>query len=454
MNNTYEQEIDIKDLIFYILKKWRTVLSITVIFAILMGGYKLYKGITNYKDEMYIAVQKKTYENELNNFLITKEGYQRNIGTLTQNIDYEEMYEKKSVLFQLNPYNKWVAKADLYIKMDVNNRQNTMIDPADSLVKAYSSILISESALRQASKNNGIEIKYLRELINIEGDFDGNMITITVAYKDGEGAKKILDSILESVNSRQLDLETNFGPHNIIFMNSEKGIIADQELAESQNKRMESLSEMQKSLEETQLALDNLKEPQAPVDLTFNGVFKSAFRYGAMGGIIGIFLTGFLLCTIYVINPRLHSAEEFKSRFGIKIFGAYTKEDKSKKKSCVDVWLNKIEGKENLAREDVLMKIIANISLYTQRKETVLLTGTIELELLNKIQIDLVDSFKELTFEVGSDMNKNSKTLTRLPNIDRVILVEKCGVSKYKDIRNQIETINSLDKKIIGCIIL
>lgn len=454
MNNTYEQEIDLKDLIFYILKKWRTVLSIAIILAILIGGYKLCKGLFNYKDKMHIAVQQKTYETEFNNFLLAKEGYQRYIGTLTQNIDYEEMYEKKSVLFQLNPYNKWVAKTDLYIKMDKDNGQITMIDPADSLVKAYSSILISESALRQASENNSIEIKYLRELINIEGDFDGNMITITVAYKDGEGAQKILDSILESVNARQLDLETNFGSHNIIFMNSEKGIVADEELAEIQNKRRESLSGMQKNLEETQLALDNIKEPQAPADLTLNGVYKSAFRYGTFGGIFGIFLTGFLLCTIYVINPRLHSAEEFKSRFGIKIFGEYIKEDKSKKKSCIDVWLNKIEGKENLAREDVLMKIIANISLYTQRNETVLLTGTIELELLNKINLELKDSFKELTFEVGSDMNKNSETLIRLPDIDRVILVEKCGVSKYKDIRNQIETINGLDKKIIGCIIL
>jgi hypothetical protein len=160
MNNTYEQEIDLKDLIFYILKRWRSVLFIAVVLAVLIGGSKLGQGILRYQDKQYLAELQEIYDTDLKNYRVTKEGYERNIETLNQNIDYEEKYEKNSVLFQLDPYNKWVAKMDLFLKINEENGVLTMVDPADSLVKAYSSILRSESSL----KENAIETRYLREL--------------------------------------------------------------------------------------------------------------------------------------------------------------------------------------------------------------------------------------------------------------------------------------------------
>ncbi|WP_349946264.1 hypothetical protein ABFV83_19445 [Lacrimispora sp. BS-2] len=454
MNNTYEQEIDLKDLIFHILKRWRSVLFIAVVLAVLMGGSKFGQGALKYQDKQYLAELQETYDTDLMNYRVTKEGYERNIETLTQNIDYEEKYEKNSVLFKLDPYNKWVAKMDLFLKINEEKGVITMVDPADSLVKAYSSILRSESSLKEASKENDIETRYLRELINIEENIDGNMITVSVTYKDGEGAQKILGNILEGVNARQSELKDSLGPHRVILMNGETSMVADQELAESQNKRVDSFSEMQTSLKEVQLSLDELEEPQAPTGLSFKGVLKSAAKYGILGAVLGGFLTAFFWCVIYVINPRLHSAEEFKNRFGVKILGAFFQEGKEKKNLGIDAWFEKLEGKESVSREDVLKRIIANISIYMEKERTVLLTGTAELDILRSIETELKDSFPGVSFEVRADMNRNPETLIALPAADGVILVEKCGVSKYKDIEDELETIYDLNKKIIGCIIL
>mgnify|MGYP000547317598 CR=1 FL=1 len=38
--NTYEQEIDLKDLMFAVLHKWRPIIVTAVIFAVLLGGFK------------------------------------------------------------------------------------------------------------------------------------------------------------------------------------------------------------------------------------------------------------------------------------------------------------------------------------------------------------------------------------------------------------------------------
>ena len=454
MNNSYEQEIDLKDLLFYIVKRWRSIFLVAVIFAILIGGYKLSKGVLKSQDEQYRINLLESYNSNLKNYQKTKEGYVKKIYTLTKDIDYEEEYEKNSVLFQLDPYNKWVAKTDIFVKIDRENDVNNFVDPADSLVKAYTAIIKSDSSLEEACKENNIDIRYLRELINVEADYNGNMISVTVTYKDGEGAQQILDKILESVKASRKEVESNLRTHSIIFMNGETSMVADQTFAKRKKERIDSLTELQKNLEETQLALDDLKEPQTPIDMSFKGVIKSTFKYCVMGGAFGIFLSGLFLCVIYVIDPKLRSSDEFISRFGIKILGEYPKEEKKRKFSGIDKWLNKIEGKETFSREYVLKRVIASISIYTEKDQTVLLTGTTELDLLKNVENEIKDNFNKLNLEMGADMNRTPETLIRLRDIDSIILVEKCGVSKYKDIERQIETIYSLNKKIIGCIIL
>ena len=45
-NNNYEQEIDLKDLMFAVLRKWRPIIVIAVVFAVLLGALKTVKGIS------------------------------------------------------------------------------------------------------------------------------------------------------------------------------------------------------------------------------------------------------------------------------------------------------------------------------------------------------------------------------------------------------------------------
>ncbi|MBS1231482.1 MAG: hypothetical protein H6R35_320, partial [Bacteroidetes bacterium] len=140
--------------------------------------------------------------------------------------------------------------------------------------------------------------------------------------------------------------------------------------------------------------------------------------------------------------------------FNTKILGTFSTEVVRKKQSKLDIWINKLEGKEYISKGDVIKRIIAGITIYTEMEKTILLTGTVEPDLLKNIQLEIKAHFPELIFEIGIDMNRNFETLTRLTAVDGVILVEKCGVSKYKDIENELEIICNLNKKIIGSIIL
>ena len=148
------------------------------------------------------------------------------------------------------------------------------------------------------------------------------------------------------------------------------------------------------------------------------------------------------------------SSNELKNRFDIKILGAFTKERKKRAFSGIDSWLDRLEGKGYISEETVYERIAANTANYTEKGQVILLTGTTEGDILSSVESKLKEKLPDIHFEVAVDMNKCPETLTRLPKVDGVILIEKCGVSKYDDILKELEAVYNLNKKVIGCIVL
>ena len=57
MNNDYEYEIDLVDLIKYILKKWKIILACAIAFCLILAGYALLKTKTYYRAQVTMTVQ-------------------------------------------------------------------------------------------------------------------------------------------------------------------------------------------------------------------------------------------------------------------------------------------------------------------------------------------------------------------------------------------------------------
>ena len=155
-NNTYEQEIDLKDLIFAVLKKWRFVIVLAFGFAALLGGYKCVKELLNHRDAEFVAEAREEYETGLKRYEQSKKGYERNIEDLAASITYQEAYKENSVLLKVDPYNKGVASADIFVRMPEKSQESglivTTIDPTDSLVQAYASAVRQGGFLADTAK--------------------------------------------------------------------------------------------------------------------------------------------------------------------------------------------------------------------------------------------------------------------------------------------------------------
>ena len=114
--NAYEQEIDLKDLMFVVLHKWKITIAIAMVFAILLGGVK---GALTYRSESdpeVIEQREEDYQNALIQYERDTAAYNREIKNLTEDISNQEDYLNNSVLMNLMMY---VKQEQIYLSKPI-----------------------------------------------------------------------------------------------------------------------------------------------------------------------------------------------------------------------------------------------------------------------------------------------------------------------------------------------
>lgn len=457
-NNIYEQEIDLKDLIFAVFRRWRTIIIFAFIFTILFGGYKCVKELINQNNEEYVAELKKQYNTDLEKYEKYKKAYEQDIDSINTSVANQEEYKKKSVLLKLDPYDKGTASVDIFVKMvEVPESAGitvTSVDSADSVVKAYASAIQHGNFLEDISKKMRIDLIYLKELVTITTDYDSNMLNVSVSYTDKEGAGEILDVILDHLKSMYPEIQKNLGKHNLSIMNQDIGVVTDPKLVDYQKEKVEDLANTNKNLEDTEKALKELQKPEKPVALSKMAIFKVGVKYGSLGCIAGVFLSTFYVCIIFLMNGKLNTDEGLKNYFGLKHLGSFAYIRKNKTLSGVDMWLDRLEGRESASDDSVCDIISANILGMLNKGNSVFLTGMVEEYYLSNLVEELQKRLPELKLGFGSDIIHCAATLQNLQQYDTIILVEARIQSKIREIEKEIETVRNMKRGILGYIVM
>lgn len=114
----YEQEIDLKDLMFAVLRKWRPIILIAIVFAVLLGGMKGAGALKQMKDSEYLAAKQQEYDNSMDQYAISKASLEKEVENIKASLESQNEYMEKSVLMNINPYDEYVTAADFYVGTD------------------------------------------------------------------------------------------------------------------------------------------------------------------------------------------------------------------------------------------------------------------------------------------------------------------------------------------------
>lgn len=457
-NYIYEQEIDLRDLMFAVFRKWRLIVIFALIFSVFLGGYKCIKELMNQNNEEYVAELKEQYATDLTKYEQSKKGYESDIESFNASITNQEEYKEKSILLKVDPYNKGTASVDVFVKMSQIPENSgvtvTSVDFADGVVKAYASSIQQGGFLEDISRKMGIELIYLKELITVTTDYDSNMLNVSVAYTDKEGAGKILDEILKNLKTMYPDIQEHLGQHNLSVMNQNVGVMTDQTLADYQKLKVEDLTATNKNLEDTEKALKGLEEPAKPVALSRMSIVREGVKYGILGCFVGAFLVAFCVCIVYVMNGKINTDKDLKNRFGLKHLGSFAQIKVKRTFSGIDIWLDRLEGRGIISDETVVDIISANILGMINKGESVFLTGMVEEARLADLTEKLQQRLSEVKLGFGTDILHSAVSLQKLQQYDTVILLESRRQTKLREIEKEIEVVRNMKKEILGYIVM
>ncbi len=452
LNRNQTIEINLKDLFFHILYRWRSILIAALIGALVLCGYQ-YWSIKKVHDEGKLTKEERQYQIDLQNYKEDLESTQSTIRVNTQLLQGQNAYRNESIYIQLDAQSVWTASNKYLVKVDQSVLdklpQGSTLDPADSILSAYTSPL-SEAMEEELKEAFGTEKpEYISELVATEISTGENTVTVFVKAASKETAQAgmaLLDAKMKALSTGKAQ---EIGAHELVIVSSETALKADKDLAEKQEALAKSIMENQTALQEARQKLDKLEAVGEPKEPGWHLI-----RMAVTGMILGIFLPASLYAVLYVLRGKLHNGRVISMRYKLPVFGALATSGSQHANKGLDKLLAKWELGKMAADDETIYDNIAALIAEKQGTGKVQFVSTLPAEKLQKTKEAFVKRLPDRTIDVQGDFNHHSEGIMEAANADAVIIAEEKDVSRLKDMDRMAETLIIAEANVIGAIVL
>jgi capsular polysaccharide biosynthesis protein len=460
--NNIDRPVDIKELFFRIIYSWRKIILLSLVLAVILGGYKFYSETRNLNG----LSQEDNYQTAMKAYRLNKAVLESEINHLLQSIEEQKEYNENSVLMQINPLDKQVASINYYVAtgykiMPEVTYQN--VDITNMIIGSYN-IIVSKGEMYQYIMDNlsfDIEPRYLKEIITATADFNTHMISIDIVHNERKQCEEIYRLVMDYFNQAKNDITEKIGEHTISIIDDSIQSVVDLSLDEYQKNNYLLISDYETKLQEKQAEMSALIVPVKSTN-SVTVVINNSIKYGIFGFVIGMMLSAFLLLSINLLSDRLTGTKELRDRFNIRILGEIKKKRKKKFFGFIDLWLEKMEGKvsSNMAEVEEIKRVCANIKAVLHMEKygnsKVMLTGTANINkiigICDKLNKEMTESHVQIIS--GANICYTASTIESIQDCGSVVIVEEINNSTYTEITKQIININDLNKKIIGAVLI
>ncbi len=436
------REINIKRMLWWILRKWRVGAAFAIVCAVIFGAWQ-YKREEQIHEENYqeaIAAQNQAAESVES---LTDQLSDAELGGVNMAVYYQTKlisasnYLGNSVLMQLNPYAENVMNiyAECVSEEEAINVMN---------------YLSSEDFLNELVSVVGWyrEKSYLKELI--EPEMAGNNVKISVIADSVSNAELYANNIVALLNS--------YHSEEVIYVYLEAETVVDMSAVETFNSVYDSyitnnsfFSNYYNTLNAKQLQLYNLLiSGQSSVEedsiiITLEET-KINFKMIVMGFLAGIIAAAVILGVVYTFSARIHGEEEAKYLFGEPVIGNVNAGGLERKRlfGFVDRAVYKL-GNRTAKRIDYdgqLQMCIANISLMCQAKDVkeIYLSGSEIGRLPEKLLTDIKEGLSAENIGVfsGGSIVYDADSLKESAEKNNLIFIEISEKSACKEIAKEL----------------
>lgn len=439
INNSYERIIDLRDLFFHILYRWRSILIAAVIGALALAAIQHFT-IQNVHKDGGKTTEEMQYEIDLQNYRGSLRNARNNIKTYTQLIKERNDYLDDSIYMQLDPQNIWVGTKRFYVQMDTSALQGqpefTTQDLADSVTPFYVQAALSQLDPTEMEELMGTSRKeYINELVDISTNFDMNTILVRIVGSDSDVVAKQMDYFVNRMLTDGAERAQTVGKHQLILVNEDMVLQSDSDLSAKQEATNKKLGEWQLALQENRQLLNALEqqdEPKAPGE--------HLVRYAVIGWLVGAVLVAGIYLVRYATRGRLHTGRELADHYGLSSFGQLCHSRARRPGKGIDRWIEKWEFKRAQTDREAILDGAAALLRERCADKRVVLAGTVTADKLAPVAEGLRARLGDaVRLDTQPDFLNDSGAIAAADGADAVLLVEEKEVSHTSDIGREVE---------------
>lgn len=439
-NKKEDQAIYLKDLLFAAVHRWRTVLIIAVVAAILLGGFNAIRNLGS-------AASDAQYQAAMEQYALDKEALSAKAELLQDHIESCQDYLENSILVKINPYGFYQACLVLYTDTNYQINPGTSyqdIDKTAGVLVAYEAAFTGDTMVNLLAESIKTQPQYISELITCRTSLPQGTISVGINCTSKEDAQLLLDKLSQQLSALQSEINLSVANHTVSILDQSVVRKVDPTIATKQSESTERLSTLMDDLSKTEVQLSAIVSPSKP------SVLKSTVIFSVLGGVLGAFLSVCVIWFMHITSDKVYAARVLGNRTGVKVLGCLAEA----KKCALDRWLNKLEGRSTVDPQVQAAWLATNIRNYCAKTEHLLVVGCANPDQLKTFSQALQEAMPGTQITFAANLLNNATALDALAVCDTVVLAEQCNVSRYSQINKQVALINDYNKELIGCILL
>ena len=455
MDQSTEKIINLRDLFFYVLKKWRW-LCLFLIIGLAVGSLYSYKQVRDNQPEVIEARILAMNENDLD------------MARIKQYADYKALYqnqldsEEDSILLKLDPQAVWTGEVRYFISATRDN--------IDSISAEYSSLLRQTDIIERMIQAYGSDIteRQIRDLVvtgftknAVDSDIsleDTYKLRTGIAYAtvtapDENTCRALITQLRTILGNTNNDLVAEYGTdfsardlnEYVQFGYSSNVQAALQSAVETRRGYLTQIANLEKEMAaDEKLYYEYHYESEK--EKTPAGFSKKWVIVLGLGMVV---LCAGWFVVKYVFDCHIKTVEEFKMFYDISVLGIVG--TGQKKNFFIDRWIYHWEQKGKMAINNVayVSSVISSMSF-----DKAVISGSDEIVSIGSKSITEILSNEDNRLIATGDLGEDNKAQTVLRESDGAILIAKLYRSKNAGIRREIDVAEVAGKKILGVVVI
>ena len=414
-----QREIGASELFFYFLSKRKSFVVVSLVFVILFNSIYFIKNIKSDKRNLSEKVTEES---------LTKEEQENveNMRLMKRQLKSLIKYKNNSELMKINAYRQFKVTLQYSIK--------SIKDDSGTISEAYQTYIKGGTLVNEIAPKLNYEQEVLGELITVYGSEkertknSETTFKVEVIHYSKSKCKQIAEMVDVSIKKHKFT--TLMQSYKLVMLSRSSKIDINMELQKYQDDIINSITTKQTGIETLETTLSSnakfvLEKEENKKNEDKNKIYKV---FNIKYTFVGICSAILLLCMAYFIKYThdfsLKHEYELRDIFGLKLFG--------------------ILNEQTISEITMFCKKSGVVKLYIMTN----FTG----DYIRKL-VDILGK-EGIIAEAGKSILTEKDSLKKALEFENILLIEKVGISDYRNIALEIEKCENLNINILGSAVL